>query len=153
MNRDFLSSLFWFLVSIVICIQSFHLGIGTARNPGTAYFALLSAGMLGILSLALFFKALFSKRRTADQGSVSTRTYARGAFVVASLVVYAIVMPIAGYLIATFLLLSLLFWVFNPRKISWLLSSVAFSILATAASYCIFAKLLHCQFPTGYFGV
>jgi hypothetical protein len=153
MNRDFISSLFWLLVSIVICIQSFHMGIGTARNPGTAYFGLLSGGMLGTLSLALFFKALFSKRRRTDQGPVSTRTYARGAFVVASLAVYAIVMPIVGYLITTFLLLTLLFWVFDPRKVSWLLSSMAFSLLATTASYCLFAMLLHCQFPTGYFGI
>ncbi len=152
MNRDFISSLFWLSASIVICVESFHMGIGTTRNPGTAYFALLSAGMLGILSLALLLKALFSKRRTADQGPVSSRTFARGAFVVASLVGYAIVMPIAGYLISTFLLLTLLFWVFDPRKIRWLLSSMAFSILATAASYCLFATLLNCQFPRGYFG-
>jgi len=153
MNRDFISSLFFLLVSIVICVKSSDMGIGAARNPGTAYFALLSAGTLGVLSLTLFIKTLFSKLGTADQGQASIRMYARGAFVVASLVGYTIVMPIAGYLISTFILLTLLFWVFDPRKISWLLSSMAFSFVATTASYCLFVLLLNCQFPRGYFGI
>jgi hypothetical protein len=153
MSKDLASSLFWLLVSIGICIKSFHLGIGSATNPGTAFFAFLSAGVLGVLSLVLFLRTLFAKRRATNGESLSARRYARGAFVITMLVVYGIVMEAVGYIIATFLLLALFFWIFNPRNMRWLLSSVVLAIIATGASYYLFSVLLKCQFPKGYFGI
>jgi hypothetical protein len=73
----------------------------------------------------------------------------RVLFVLLVLTIYARVMPVLGYLISTFLLMSLLFWILERKRIGFVL---LYALLATLFTYLVFSKWLNCQFPHGLFG-
>jgi hypothetical protein len=144
------SSLFWLFLSILVLIESLRLGIGTPRNPGMGFMAFGASGLLGILSLTLFLRT-FMKRGLSQAGSLFAGTlWKRVILVLIALLIYARLMPVAGYLISTFLLMSFLYWIVRGQRWWWVLAS---SFLTTFISYYLFSKLLNCQFPDGLFGL
>jgi len=54
---DRTSSLFWLLVSILVFAESIRIGLGTVKNPGMGFMTFGASGILGVLSLVLFFQA------------------------------------------------------------------------------------------------
>ena len=146
---DKTSSLFWLLVSIGVFIESIRLGVGTLHNPGRGFMTLGASGILGILSLALFIQASLRKEEGERGPTFAGKFQKRILLVLTALAVYSRVMPLLGYLISTFLLMSFLFWVLERQRIRMVLAS---SLLATLATYLVFSKWLNCQFPEGLLG-
>lgn len=146
---DQTSSLFWLLVSLSVLIESLRLGIGTLHNPGRGFLTLGASGILGILSLILFLQATLRKKELKAAPFFAGPLWRRILLVVIVLVVYSWVMPVLGYLISTFLLMSSLFLILERKKIVFVFVS---SILATFVTYFVFSKWLNCQFPYGLFG-
>jgi putative tricarboxylic transport membrane protein len=146
---DQTSSLFWLLVSLSVFIESLRLGIGTLHNPGRGFLTLGASGILGILSLILFLQATLRKKELKAAPFFAGPLWRRILLVVIVLVVYSWVMPVLGYLISTFLLMSSLFLILERKKIVFVFVS---SILATFVTYFVFSKWLNCQFPYGLFG-
>ena len=146
---DQTSSLFWLLVSILVFAESLRIGIGTVQNPGMGFVAFGASGILGILSLVLFLQASLRKEDTPSKPLFARTLWRRVLFVLLALTVYARVMPELGYLISTFLLMSLLFWVLERGRIGFVL---LYSLLATIFTHLVFSKWLNCQFPHGLFG-
>jgi hypothetical protein len=105
--------------------------------------------VLGIFSLALFLKATVKKRESKVSPADLPILWKRVILVLVALLIYAKVMPLAGYLVSTFLLMGFLFWIAKKQKIGWVLIS---SSLTTLISYMVFSKWLNCQFPEGFFG-
>ena len=148
-NYDMGSSLFWLVLSILVCIQALHLGVGTLRNPGMGFMSFGASGLLGILSLVLFLKAL-SKREDVKIASIFSGTlWKRVLLVWVALLVYARVMPLGGYLISTFFLMGFLFWIVRGQRWWWV---VVLSSLTTVITYYVFSIKLNCQFPEGLLG-
>ncbi len=145
---DQTSSFFWLLVSLSVLIESLRLGIGTVQNPGMGFMPFGASGILGILALFLFLQASF--RRETAAALVVGKFWKRVLFVIFILVLYARVMPLLGYLISTFVMMTIFFWVLE-RKRAWL--GFVFSLLSTFITYIVFSKWLHCQFPDGLFGL
>jgi putative tricarboxylic transport membrane protein len=143
------SSLFCLLISIAVFIESIRLGVGTLQNPGRGLITLGAAGILGILSLALFLQACLRKEAGERRPTFAGEFQKRIAFVLIALALYAWVMPLLGYLISTFLLMSFLFWILERRRMPMVLAS---SIAATLMTYLVFSKWLNCQFPDGVLG-
>lgn len=143
------SSLFWLLVSLVFFVPSIRLGIGTAHNPGTGFITFWTAGILGILSLWLFVKALFEKDALSSDGPLFGKEWPRAVIVLVLVVVYSAVMPKLGYLISTFALMSLVFGILEKGKIGFVL---LYALLATLITYQVFSKWLDCAFPPGLLG-
>lgn len=141
------SSLFWLGISIYASIESLRLGIGTARNPGMGFMPFIVSLILGILSLVLFTKATFTQEQSS-RSPFAGSFWKRVLFVIAVLAAYSSLMPIAGYLISTFFLMILLFYVIG--KLRWWVI-IASSFLATFGTYMIFSVLLNLQFPKGFF--
>jgi len=152
MTYDRWTSLFWLLLSIYVCIESLRLGIGTPHTPKIGFFAFCTAGLLGILSLLLFFRTFLKKDKTERGSLFSGMLWQRVAVVVIALVVYSVVMPLIGYLISTFCLMTLLLWILEPARKRWFLWPLITSSLTTGLSYYVFSVLLNCQFPAGLFG-
>lgn len=145
------SSLFWLLLSIYVCIASFRMGIGTPRNPGMGFMTFGSSLLLGIFSLIVFFRTLLKREETEiTSAAFSGIMWKRILFVLIALVLYVMLLPVLGYKIITFLLMSFLFWILKGTKWWWVLSS---SLITTIATYYIFSKWLNCQFPEGLFGL
>jgi len=145
---DQASSLFWLLISIAVFVESIRLGTGTLHNPGRGFLTFGASGILGILSLALFVQASIRKEET-EREPLFAGNWERILFVLIVLTLYSWSMPILGYLISTFALMTLLFWVLEKKKIWMVLLS---SSLSTLVTYLVFSKWLNCQFPDGLFG-
>lgn len=146
---DQTSSLFWLLVSISVFVESIRLGIGTLQNPGRGFLTFGASGILGILSLILFLRASLRKEEIKAAHFFAGPLWKRVLLVLIVLVVYSRFMPVLGYLISTFLLMIVLFWILERGKVVFVFIS---SILATIVTYFVFSKWLNCQFPDGLFG-
>ena len=142
------SSLFWLLLSIAVFFGSLHLGIGTLRNPGMGFLTFGASGIMGILSLILFVQATLRGKGVKGAALFSGKYWQRILLVLIILAVYSWIMPTLGYLISTFVLMTLLFWVLERKKIWFVLTS---SFLSTLMTYLVFSKWLNCQFPRGLF--
>jgi hypothetical protein len=147
---DRTSSLIWLLVSVVVFVESLRLGIGTVQNPGMGFMTFGASGILGILSLGLLIRASLGKGEERSKPLFSGGLWMRVLFVLFALALYSRVMPVLGYLISTFLLMSFLFWVLERKKL-WLVFCASF--LSTLITYFVFSKWLNCQFPEGLFGL
>jgi hypothetical protein len=146
---DRTSSLFWLLVSILVFAESLRIGTGTVQNPGMGFMTFGASGILGILSLVLFLQACFRKEDGRHKPLFAGTQWQRVLFVLLALTVYARVMPALGYLISTFLLMSLLFWLLERGRMGFVL---LYALLATLFTHLVFSKWLNCQFPHGLFG-
>ena len=146
---DQTSSLFWLLVSILVFAESLRIGIGTFQNPGMGFMTLGASGILGILSLVLFLQAFLRKEHGRHKPLFAGTLWRRVLFVVLVLTVYARVMPILGYLITTFVLMTLLFGILEKKRMGCV---SLYALGATLFTYLVFSKWLNCQFPQGLFG-
>jgi len=142
------SSLFWLLFSAVFSVESLHLGIGKLHAPGAGFMAFGTSGLLGILSLILLLQSI-SRKETTHVKPIFTGTHWKKAILVLiALLVYSKVLPFAGFLISTFLLMGFLFWIVERQKVWWVLT---LAFLTTLITYWVFSKWLNCQFPDGFF--
>jgi hypothetical protein len=149
MTHERVSSLFFLLVSIMVLIGSIRLGIGTTRAPGAGFITFGASALLGILSLSLVVKTLVKKQEPEEAVFRGTLWW-RVAFAGLAVLGYALLLPILGYLITSFLLMSFLYWLVRAQRWYWIIIS---SLLSSLASWGLFSKLLNCQFPTGIFGL
>jgi len=146
---DQTSSLFWLLVSISVFAESLRIGIGTVQNPGMGFMTFGASGILGILSLVLFFQASVRKEDFRQKPLFAGTLWRRIFFVLLALTVYARVMPVLGYLISTFVLMTLLFGILEKKRIKFV---PLYALVATLFTHLVFSKWLNCQFPHGLFG-
>jgi putative tricarboxylic transport membrane protein len=150
---DLRSGLFWLLLSIAVITESLRMGIGTVQNPGMGFMSFWAGGLLAILSLGLLVGTILKKRRGGNEAALTGAGRKKALFVLGALVVYAVIMPVVGYLIGTFLLMTFLYWFADPTGMRWFLWCLVLSFLTTAVSYYVFSVLLNCQFPPGVLGI
>lgn len=143
------TGLFWLVFSIFVSIESARLGIGTLRNPGMGFMAFGTSILLGILSLILLLKTSLKKDEAKTEPQFAGKLWKRVFFVLVALIIYAKLMPLAGYLVGTFILMSFIFWIVKGQKWWWVLIS---SFLTTFVTYYVFSVWLRCEFPKGFFG-
>lgn len=143
------TSLFLIGVAAFVSVGAVKMGIGSARNPGMGFMPLLCAVVLGLLSLILFLRATVTTTTSKARPAFSGRAWPRVLAVLLALVAYAAVMPRAGYLAATFLLMGFLFLLLKKQQ--WWPPLVA-AALASGITYYVFSVLLKGAFPTGFLG-
>jgi len=146
---DLVSSLFWLLLSIFACIGSLRLGIGSLQKPDMGFMPFGVSVLLGIFSLTLFLRTLTKKEGKKAESLFVGKSWGRTLLVLMALLIFAKLMPIVGFLISTFLLMTFLFWIFERPKVWWVL---VLSFSTTMISYYVFSIRLNCQLPAGLFG-
>jgi len=145
-NLDRASGLFWLMLSVAVIVQSLRMGIGTPANPKIGFMPFGAATAMAILSLILLVRAAKRKERSEEVYPFSGLRVWRIAGFVVCLVLYIVLLPALGYIIATFLLmLALLALLKRPKW--WVL--VVFPGLSSIVSYYIFARVFKCPFPEG----
>jgi hypothetical protein len=147
---DRVSSLFWLFLSIFVCIESIRLGIGTLRHPDMGFMAFGVSVLLGILSLTLFLQTILKKEEAETKPFFAGKLWRRVFLVLIAILIYSKLMPVVGYLISTFLLMSFLFWLVKGQRWWWVL---ILSSLTSLITYYVFSVWLKCQFPEGLFGL
>ena len=146
---DSRSSLFWLLLAVIVLIASIRMGVGKPSNPGMGFMAFGASGMLGILSVLLFVRACFHKEETGSLPSpFFSGSWKDIPLVLGVLILYSVFMPHLGYLISTFLMLTVLFWILERTNV---FRPVLLSACATLGTYLVFSKWLNLQFPEGLF--
>ncbi len=146
---DLRSSLFWLLLAVIVLIASIRMGVGRPSNPGMGFMAFGASGLLGILSVLLFLRAHLRKEKP---GALSPPFFSgrwkNVLIILGVLILYSVFMPHLGYLISTFLLLTVLFWLLERENV---FRPILLSGCSTLLTYVIFSKWLNLQFPEGLF--
>lgn len=149
MNADKAGSLFWLLVAIVVAVGAFRLDLGNVRAPGVGFMPFGAAVLLGLLSIISFLQAA-AKEKALKRAPLFRGTLWLWVVVIfGALLAYAQAIPLGGYNITTFLLMTFLFWIMERQKV-W--KVVLYALLTTVITYYVFSKWLNCQFPIGPLG-
>ena len=131
--------------SVCVFLSSLKLGIGSPREPGPGFMPLFASVLIFSLSLWVFIKRFYgisgTKSRFKDRGFLL-----KSSIFVITILGYAFLLEILGFMISAFLLVFTEFSITEPRKWHknfWVAAVV--SIL----SFVVFRKLLGVQLPRG----
>jgi putative tricarboxylic transport membrane protein len=149
-------NLFWLLLSLVTCIESYRARLGTINKPGSGFFPFCA----GLIMLVLILVSLFQSMGVKDQGGEGDPKDAGEAggersrwwnipIILAAIVAYALTLEKSGFLINTFFFVFLMLKVVQPQ--TWKTSIIAALISAVAANV-IFNVVFRAQIPTGILG-
>ena len=149
-KADIISSSFWFAFSVFIGIESYRLGLGTIRQPGSGFFFFWTAIALGFMSVIIFARAcVMRNNETTEPSLFRGQNTTKLVFVLIALFLYAFLIERLGFLLVTLLLFFYLLGVIEKRKIG---ITILVSVLVTAFAYLVFEICLESQLPKGVFG-
>jgi hypothetical protein len=143
MSRELKSGLFFFGLSLLVLWESLRVELGTFVEPGSGFLTFGTGLALCALSIVLIFRGW--KVREPDK-PISRRV----VLALVSLFAYSLVLSSLGFVVATFFLVGILFYLGEPRK-WWLL--IGMSALVSFLAYLVFGVLLHVYFPRGFLGI
>ena len=127
------------LLSIYVSRESFLLGLGTWRHPGSGFILLWSAVILGALVLIDLGKSTGRPKIDADYGTMAGSHLRAVIITLASIAGYVLVLETLGFLITTSLFVGILLK--GIERKSFLLTSVV-SLIIAVSSYVAFKVLL-----------
>jgi len=143
-RADFYIGLGLLAVALVYFQQSFTILRGFASDRlGPAFFPRTLALTLAALAVTLIVRAAAGRSDPSRPPEIRVGVFAA---VVGLLVVYAFVLPAAGFLLATPVLLGAVIWLLGLRRWGTLLGT---AVGATAVLYFAFGRALHVLLPMG----
>ncbi len=149
-NSDKVSGFFWLAISIFVCIEAARVGIGSFRSQGPGFLPFWSGVMLSTFSIILVVTSTLKKMEKREIKNLwKGMSWGKVILVSILLLSYAFLLPILGYLIATFALIILLFGIVGKTKV-WI-KAVA-GIITVLATYIVFYVWLEVQLPNGILG-
>lgn len=152
-NLDRLSSIFWLILSVAICIHAYELGLGGFHNPGPGFLFFWGGCSLGVFSIMIFLPTLKKHEEASlenQENIFENVKWIKVLSVLASLVIYALILERLGFLLSTVFLIAFLLQSIEAKK--WYI--IVFVSLASAfLSYALFELCLHARLPKGIFGI
>jgi putative tricarboxylic transport membrane protein len=142
-------NVFWLLFSLLICVESYRLKVGGFTKPGPGFFP-FGAGllMLGLSLIALF--QWMSKRGGAENTiRKQPLRWWNIVIILAAIPAYALSLEKTGFLINTFLLISVLLKVVEPQ--TWK-TSILWGVITSLAANLVFNVVFRAQIPSGILG-
>jgi putative tricarboxylic transport membrane protein len=150
MNKDRISSIFWFIFSVYTSYKSYKLGLGILFHPGPGFLFFWTGILVAILSATVFIKTFMGQEPKKSQESPTEKwKLKKTILVLISLFIYALLIEWIGFIIITFFLFIFLLVVIEKKK-WWFAVSV--SIIVTGSAYLIFELGLQSQLPKGFLG-
>jgi len=150
-KRDRLSSLFWLVISIIVCIASIRLSVGTLRQPGSGFFPFLGGAILGLLSFIYLLTTFKSKRVLEKSEDVSSKiNWLNIILTLAILFAFPLLLDLIGFAPTTFIFFAFLFRFIEPQR--WF---IVLGGAGGAAVFCyfFFQFWLGIKFPIGILGI
>jgi putative tricarboxylic transport membrane protein len=146
-NPDQTSGLFWLLAGTGVALTSLQYGFGTFVSPGAGFITFFAGTLLCLLSLILLISTWRKQKAQSRLGDLWKGLEVwKAIYVLGLLVLYALVLQTLGFLVSTFLLLTLLFRV----KAQYALTRVVLlSFLISVWAYLLFDVWLKVQLPKG----
>ncbi len=152
MNKaDRVSGGFWLIFAVIVCIESYRLGLGSLHQPGPGFIFFWTGIILGIMSLTVLLWSRSGKGQAVSEKTVSGKVNVIKIILVSlSVFVYTVLMEKLGFIADTFLLFAFLLGIIEKK--GWFLTILA-SVLVTLAAYLIFDVWLKTQLPQGLFSL
>ena len=147
---DFITSIIWMGLGISVVIGSYRLKLGTLGNPGAGLMPFVLGISLFLSSIPILIRSLMTKDKESYENIWSGIEFKKLILVPVSLIGYAMILEKVGFLVATFLLLFILFKIIGSRRWSF---ALAVSVLVVLLSYLLFVTLLKVEMPSGIWGI
>jgi hypothetical protein len=142
LNLEVIGGLFWTAVGIFFAWGAVKAKLGTFHNPGPGFVPLGIALLLLLFSLFTLGKGLI-----IPLGQTKEISWRRPAWVVGSVFLYSLLLPLIGFLPATFIQMALLLGLLtNVKRRRWLYV-VLFAAAAALGAWLIFVIFLRVPFP------
>ncbi|MEW6265271.1 MAG: tripartite tricarboxylate transporter TctB family protein [Thermodesulfobacteriota bacterium] len=133
--------------SILYFISCFRLELGNPSNPGPGFFPLVIGFLLTVCAGA-YLARVFRGKTLPEKAvaSVEVKNYRAIAVIVASGIVYPLLLGTLKFVIATFVVTFFMLYILKPRK---LLSSIFLALALAIVAFLTFARLLGVGLPMG----
>jgi len=142
-------NLFWILFSVVTCVESYRLRLGTIHTPGSGFFPFGAGFIMLLLSLAALFQSIGKKNHVEKNPRQEPLRWWNIVIILAAITAYAFSLEKIGFLINTFLFMCFLLKVVEPQ--TWKTAILGGLITAVAADL-IFNIIFKAQIPSGILG-
>ncbi|MDO8945127.1 MAG: tripartite tricarboxylate transporter TctB family protein [Desulfobacterales bacterium] len=139
------ANLFWLALAAFAAVGSWRLEVGTLHNPGAGFLPFYAAILFGILALVSLLQDLKAMSGSASELWDGVR-WVKWITMVTSLFIYVAILDWVGFMLATFLLMLVLFRLLEPYR--WP-KVVLFSLLTMGSAYLFFVALLDSRLPRG----
>jgi putative tricarboxylic transport membrane protein len=143
------ANLFWILFSLVTCVESYRLRLGTINTPGPGFFPFVAGFIMLILSLAALIQSIRKKNDVEKKPRQEPFRWWNILIILAAITAYAFSLEKIGFLINTFLFMCFLLKVVEPQ--TWKTAILGGLITAIAANL-IFNVIFKAQIPSGILG-
>jgi len=143
-----LANVFWLILSVAVCFESAQYTIGGVHMPGPGFLPFYTAILLGILAFISLVQTMKEPDGPASEIWGGIRP-GKLALMIASLFVYVLLFDKLGFILATFLLLLILFRVIEPYSWRFVVLS---SLITITGTYLFFVVLLGSRLPEGFLG-
>jgi putative tricarboxylic transport membrane protein len=148
-NVELWAGLFWLGVSVFVVFAGRDLGTGTLAAPGSGFLLFWAGLAMCGLSLAIVVGAL--RHGGPDIASLWTGTrWPKILLTIASLALYAGLLDILGFLLATVPLMLVLLRGVDPVR--WR-TALPIAVLSTLGVWWVLKRLLLIQLPAGIFEI
>lgn len=148
-KHERLAGLLLIAVGIVAAVHSYlNLKLGAIRHPDSGFMPFWASVLLVVFSAAWVFQSWGPDERPAPFWGKGEWT--RPLLSCAMMVLYGLTLERIGYVTST--LVFLLAWQFLVEREKWRKATLI-SVVATAAMYVMFVKLLGVPLPTGFIGL
>jgi putative tricarboxylic transport membrane protein len=146
-----LGGLIWVTLGGALCVGGVRLGFGALNRPESGFMSLVTGGLLVLLGLISMASEAFEKSEGQVSEEISEKRFPKERFYsILALILYASLLDLLGFLIATFLFLLFLLRVLSPQK--WLYH-IFISLVAVILSFLLFRVWLQIEFPVGVFHI
>ena len=147
MNPDVLSALFWLLFALFVCRAGFQMGVGDRTDPGAGFIFFWTALIQALLSLIVLGSAMRSGTAAANpEETAGSRKWWRVITVISALWAYALVLERVGFVLSTFLLVSVFMTAAGPSR--WH-TTLLVALAAALGAYGVFHLWLGVSLPAG----
>ncbi len=145
-KREIISSAVWLCIVAFVAISSLRLGIGEFHNPGPGFFPFWASIFIALLTLIMLGTHFFKKEDVIHLADLwKGDHWGTLVIVIASLIVYCLLLAKLGYILATTGLMLILFYLGKMKP--WAI--IVGSLLAVLLSYGLFHYGLQTPLPKG----
>lgn len=148
-RSDRISSVFFIGLSLFICQQSVDIGLGTPGFPGPGALSFGAGAVIGIIALLRLIQSFFSKEPLDKVRRDEAFRWSKFLLIISCVFGYAIVIHWLGFILSSFILVSLLLLILESQK-WWLV--VIKAALISMVSHLFFVEWLGLMPPKGFLG-
>jgi putative tricarboxylic transport membrane protein len=151
MNAERVGVFFWAAVGLITIYGSFHLGLGTLREPGPGFLAFVAGCFIFFLAIIDILLSILLKKR--DWTKLSTLwadvNWHRPLIILLVTLGFILVLQRLGFILSGFLVMFSIFkWV---ERMSWG-KSIIIPVVTLSLTYLVFGFLLKSNLPKGILG-